>query len=880
MSPLLPGQDLASHGNISTLPFSFPLFSDLDNTFAFFNSHAFERLPPWQRVQKCCACLLEHIQEIPPPSFLLPAVIGFIEHFNALNLSEQPLTLSLFEFWMNHFSKLSAQEQAQVRGKISGKYIPREEYGRLFPISLGKAYSGSHFVSAHLSPDLDTTVASFIGWLDAFAARVGTGQHLWNLPDGPAYSQIERLFTKLFGPAFFSILAHTEGSMRLTAMDLLTTDSILFADGSSTLTHLDHDMGNTAILYVDQEGYYQGDWRGSNFEPVEQITTLFDRVLRTFSHVIHVDLLKLFTEKLPPHDGIEKLYAERFSKSLQSVLDEVEEGSPYEPRLDLFCKKVLFLEKGLLSTFKELFTQLERVPISQVSLFLKELQNLPHLQIDSESASFQDQRTAIFRLLYQLVHTLDQAVDATLSYVDRLDVVMRIKHDILGYQPSSGTLRSDLDTLRLSIGERDYLAITWVDKQGRKTPLGIVLATTLRKDILGSVSQRDFSNFDEMRMAPYLTVISVIDHHKSAFQTRTPIQALLADAQSCNVLVAEQCFLINDRYGSCGVSLQQIDAQIKEYLSKDRLQVDHSLLQNLLRKQSILKRETTFYIHPLREYIEYFYCLHAILDDTDLLSKVGVRDVRCVAELLNRLKTLCSGVETEVITLENLIETPEEVKRAAEKLLKTPELHALYIALYKQREEEVEAALRSAANSSNLTLFADTKQQNGCCRIGQVKLFKGNQAFYKKHESKLLTVWLDESERIEKQDRDYDLHLMMLSTLESPSKQMIEGEDGLWIWAAPTSVALDHLTRFLSAFQHLALFQKNLPRVTVYGPKAREWQEIFMQNFRVAQSIQIEPQGSRTFAIIHYPCGLLNSRKTMISPFLPPFMGNEKTHFA
>ena len=447
---------------------------------------------------------------------------------------------------------------------------------------------------------------------------------------------------------------------------------------------------------------------------------------------------------------------------------------------------------------------------------------------------------------------------------------MRIKHDVLGYQPSCATLHSDLETLRLSIGERDYLAIVLVDEEGQRTPLGVVRATTLRKELLGTVSQRDFSNPDEMRMAPYLTVISVMDHHKSILHTRTPIQALLADVQSCNVLVAEQCFLLNDRYGGYGA-----------------------------------RDVSSYYVHPLREYLQYFYCLHAILDDTDLLSKVGMRDVQCVASLLSRLKTLCTGVETEAISFVDLPETPEGIKAAAEKLLQTPDLHALYIALHQQREKEVERSLVACARNGDLALFSDTKQQNDCCRIGQIKLFQGNQATYKKYSDALLKVWLQEAEARAKHDSEYDLHLMMISTLQSPTKPRVknvkkqseeseEQSDALWIWAAPTPMGMSHLTRFLSTFQHLSVFQEHPPWVTLYGAKKREWQALFMQNFKVAQSIELESQDeaqegtrkgnrdeirngtqdeTRTFAIIHYPCGVVNSRKTMISPFLPFLVG-------
>ena len=61
----------------------------------------------------------------------------------------------------------------------------------LFPIGMGKMYPGSHFVTAHGSPDLDTTVASFWGWVDAFAARVAEGLQYGMFPAGPRASQIE-----------------------------------------------------------------------------------------------------------------------------------------------------------------------------------------------------------------------------------------------------------------------------------------------------------------------------------------------------------------------------------------------------------------------------------------------------------------------------------------------------------------------------------------------------------------------------------------------------------------------------------------------------------------------------------------------------------------
>ncbi len=76
-----------------------------------------------------------------------------------------------------------------------------DEYQIFFPIGMGKIYPDTHYVTAHGSPDLDTTVASFWGWVDAFAARVAEGLHIWNVPGGPPLSQIEigLLFHQIFG---------------------------------------------------------------------------------------------------------------------------------------------------------------------------------------------------------------------------------------------------------------------------------------------------------------------------------------------------------------------------------------------------------------------------------------------------------------------------------------------------------------------------------------------------------------------------------------------------------------------------------------------------------------------------------------------------------
>ena len=100
---------------------------------------------------------------------------------------------------------------------------------------------------------------------------------------------------------------------------------------------------------------------------------------------------------------------------------------------------------------------------------------------------------------------------------------------------------------------------------------------------------------------------------------------------------------------------------------------------------------------------------------------------------------------------------------------------------------------------------------------------------------KILQRWLSEAKRIAEQHPEYDLHLMMVSTLDSQNhsqdqqdqqKNSQAAEDSLWIWAAPTTLGNDHLRTLLNAFQQLPAFQTSPPRVTLYGAANREWQII------------------------------------------------------
>ena len=278
--------------------------------------------------------------------------------------------------------------------------------------------------------------------------------------------------------------------------------------------------------------------------------------------------------------------------------------------------------------------------------FQEELEKLASSDLFDEKGLIKEDRPAIFNKLEKVIHQLDQAILEARNYVDRLDVILKIKSDVFGVPQHYLTLHSDVDEMKNKMQNLDFLTVVIHELDNALFPVGIVRAADLRRNGLGTVSFRDFCNLEEVKMSSYLEVISVVDHHKNTLKTSSVPLALIADVQSSNVLLAEQAFLINDKFSTGGMTAQQIDEQIKS-LSSPHAPSEIRILQRLLQRRANARSESGFTIHPQREYCEYLCFLQAILDDTDLLTKVSTRDLDCIVQLLNRMKSLAEGREVE-----------------------------------------------------------------------------------------------------------------------------------------------------------------------------------------------------------------------------------------
>ncbi len=846
-------------------------FPKLEAIWKEFKSPSFQKLPEQEKFGRVNKALLKLIETAPEGSFLLIPVLDFIEKINADEILEH-FHFNNFELWLNQFSHLDPHANRYIRGKIAGRWVPREAYQGLFPVGMGKVYPGSHFVTAHGSPDLDTTIASFWGWVDAFAARLSEGLHVWNIPGGqpPAQAEVPFLFYNVFGKDVFSHLAKHRTSLSVSGLDLVTQQGVEKKQLKDSVFDIDHENGSHAVVLVDPQGFYLGEWRSTDVDRVQSVINLLNQCLRWYENSLHVKLISIFAvEKLTPKE-LEKF----FDAVLKLKIEECEPAQDFTKRqtelVNDYLHKVLGVKQGLKCTFAEFAKAMSHLKIFDFEKFISLINNA---KLFDKKGKLTENRTHIFSYLAEVIGALENAIYTVRQYVDKLAVALQVKTKVLGLQPHYINYRADLEEIKTKMDGFHYLTVTSSDENGKIFPIGVIQATDLFKTTLGTVSLRDFSNREETKVPSYLDVISVIDHHKTQLSTSLPPVAWISDSQSSNTLVAQLSFKITDLYSTGGMTVAQIESQIKETQKNLKSASSKRILQRLLQKYLVVQRKEAHFVSPQREIVEYFHFLYAILDDTDLLSKISVRDVNCVAELINRLKTLMTGKEMEVIDLDDIPHDENFKKTAAKRILQNDEMYSLYRKVYLAKEKAIETNLKLAAEGKPSSIFDDTKEQNICCRVGQTKLFGKTYPTFAKYDSKIRHEWLFAAKKAHEEKSDLDFHLHMISTIPG-AEDLYEGksenfahQDEMWIWIPSTEIAVEHLKSFLSSFRLCPAVINNPMEVEFLGDNAKELKQIFEESFKPIPSKIVKEK--LPIAVVRFKAGTINSRKALITPYLP-----------
>lgn len=114
----------------------------------------------------------------------------------------------------------------------------------------------------------------------------------------------------------------------------------------------------------------------------------------------------------------------------------------------------------------------------------------------------------------------------------------------------------------------------------------------------------------------------------------------------------------------------------------------------------------------------------------------------------------------------------------------------------------------------------------------------------------------------------------MVSTIVDAEQVYKGGEakhthkDELWIWIPRNAAASDLLKRFLGVFTASPGLKHHPLEVEIFGEKADELARIFQEGSeRIVQKVTHTKGPS--IAVLRFDPGLLNSRKSMVTPFLP-----------
>lgn len=816
--------------------------------------------------------LLERIQKAPEPAFLLSAVMHFIAEVGRRELLGPDYALSDFECWLNDFPELSSEEKQKIRGKIVGRYLPRESYQCFFPIGMGRRYPGPHFVTAHNPPDLDTSVASFWGWVDAFAARVSEGATIWNLPGDQLPDGISYLFDTLFGPHLLPLLPKRKSSLGLTAGDLAVEGDLLRRHADAPTQDIHRRAADKHVILVDQEGYYLGSWRQSDVEDFRLIAIFVSNCWRWFEYQLQVGLISLLAQETLEQEALREFICSLLQTPLGECPRLAELAEEQREMLAATFLQIFGLSEGLKSSFEGFMHALGEGGFGDFSSLERVLDRLPSKGLFDEEGRLREDRPAILREIEAVIASVAEAIERFRLSFDRLGVAVAVKRHVLQAPQQYVTTRADLEEIEATIGRRASLTVVEPAPDGRLIPVGVLRAVDLRRKPLATATLRDFCNRDEMGIPPEVEIISVADHHRASLHTSSFPTALLGDVQSCNVLLAEKAFELNDRYSA--PLHKEEPASLALNLQST---VEMRLTKRRLARWEAHARGGEYFVHPRRAYCEYLSYLHAILDDTDLLSRVTARDLFCVAELLNRLKSLTLGEEVEVIHFDDLLHSPCFLQEGAERLLAHPELYSIYSKIYARREEEVQRELERCLAGERSTVFSDTKVQKGCARIGQTKVFPKNFPWLLTHINHFREVWLQMALQSYRHNPELEIHLQMISTIASAEQvagQRVPDEshwDELWLWVPPTHEAHDRLSSYLSAFRASPEVKRSEElHVEFVGSTVERLQKVFCYHFRDVPSKVIEGAVlPLPIAIIRFAPGTITSRKGCITPYLP-----------
>jgi inorganic pyrophosphatase/exopolyphosphatase len=750
--------------------------------------------------------LTEYILQQPAPCFLLKEVV---KHLEGKRSEGMQISICDYEFYLKNHSNLSKEKQMEIRQKIMGRKAPKEASQILFPVAANGQMPGSVVVTAHLSPDIDTVVSSFNGWMDAFEMDVSQNLHHWNVPNAPEeILEVKLLFLKTYGPSFFQVLADNRSELTLVALDLATTEGLKIHSLEDKTLDVSSESSKHACCVVDKEGNFCGGWLPEDVEKVRLVTDSLNHCIRWAQNA--------FFQALVSKEGdVKRLLNSRF-KELEPVQEFALKRKNY---LHTFLEKVLDVEQGLESSILH---------------FMQKMDRTYSFGFDRFHAAVEQHKKGEIGDLEQIFNLLSDAFRKLRSHIDTFSIALMVKEKVYEEKKSSVHPRTTIEEINLRIQDRSAIFVTRDNKVE-----GVIYSSRLRNPTQGFVVLRDFSNPNEIGIPRYMEIAAIIDHHKTDVKTQKVATIYTMDVQSSNVIGAKLAFDINKKLVTDGPTEEQLNTALLEGAKNVSDNRQLRILERVL-EERIARAMQIGWCDSKREAADYQMFLYAILDDTDLLAKKTALDHEIVVELVNRLVSLEQNKITEVVD-------PTQLKP----LIQNSELYRFYKTVYSLKEEDVEQRLQS------LKIFNDTKKQ-GEALVSQLKVYPNNIKTLKKNYDAVAKTWYEHK-------TEQSLKIMMLTTVEG-AEDLYKGlksnqnhKDEIWISATTSDEGVTQLSYFLMMF--LQMHAKK--RIEAFVPK--EYKTLFDE---IAGSKSTASLSEKPWIVLSFEAGSITSRKKDIAPCL------------
>lgn len=852
-------------------------FESFEENVAAFLDPNFKCKNPIERSHQVNEVCLKLIQQESRSQYVFSNLLHYICWVNENSLLEAPYHLNAFERWLNQHSELGYEANRHIRGIITGKYIPREEFQCLFPVGQHKVHPGAHTVTAHNPPDLDSTTASFISWLDAFACRVGSTLSIWNVPYGKPGPLISRLFELIYGEGIFPYCSRDKSVISPIAVDVLQQDRFIKAKPGSSIRDVDHNRNENHIILTDHEGFYIGDWRVADVDAVSRIQRLLNICMHMYEKDLVLTLSELFSKKNVSKEYCKETITSFLKRQVpESELEFHHFNRDERRQLDDYLRKVLNMPNGGTTSMEEFFEAMDELAGCSFTLFKDQLQKLLQDDLYDASGILEESQDTLFTILHHTFKALISSIKKLRDHLDRIDVAIQIKQKVLGNLPNYVLTSSSLNEITKQIKDYRHITAAFRSKSGKLVPVGVIHREDIELSTQGTVSFRDFCNHDEIQLDKSLEVISAVDHHKSSLSSKSAMVLNVADVQSSNIIIAEQAFKLNDRYSAHGQSKESVEEQWNELSSQEPSSKTMRLLGRLMfKKQFYQSTNNNYFIDPQRELHEYLLCLNAILDDTDLLVKCGWRDILITAELINRIKSLQLGYEIEILSIEDYPRDKKNLKKAIQDVLNNEDMVSFYGHIYEYREQLLDNIICQNGSSKHAEIFEDCKIQNRACSISQFKLFCKNQQGFQENRVEIMNSWLKHNQQIASRYHETDLYMHMLSTIpgHNDKKDSEEHRDEIWITSAlAREESISRLKQFFTLFKNSPKYQNLNLKFHLEADQEHKHSSLIELLERITPQTSIpfvEAKVGEPILVMTFKKGALNSRKADITPYLP-----------